>query len=473
METRHLSRRDALKWAAAATAGGALATIGPEAPSVPPVAAQEASPTPYPEVQVPTGDELEGFVPLLTDEPITLEYWWGNQYEPAIDFTNQIIARFSNPYPSVVVNPVAGQNCDAFVTAAAAGTPPDLFHTWDCPERMGRFAERGLIIPLDDYIAQSNFDIDDYGLGIMDVCRMDGKIWGMVDSGGLYLLWTRPPLLAEAGKPADTMPADTDELWAWAEAVTTRDSSGAIERLGFAPPAFVWEWFAWISNFGGELWDTEADQPTPDHPGVLAALNDVVAQVNKYGADNLTRWTASMASQTGTPPPFFTDKQVMMLDGDWRGQVIFDSGLPWVLGVDYNVGALPPAPAAKLQGESKITLWAWPWVIPAGTQHPEWSWELLRFMLSPEYEINVHAKFKELVVRKSMLGDSRLWYPTVTIAEEIINGPRPLTSVLPMIPVGAEYSTLLSEAFDNVVNLRETPEAAMARVKEETLAEMS
>jgi multiple sugar transport system substrate-binding protein len=473
MNARNLSRRDALKLAAAVTAGGALAVpAGTELLVVPGAAAQEASPTPIPEVQVPTGDEIEGFVALLTDEPVTLEYWWGNQYEPAIDFTNQVIARFSVAYPSVTVNPVAGQDCDAFVTAAAAGTPPDLFHTWDCPERMGRFAARGLIIPLDDYIAQSDFDLDDFGLGIMDVCRMDGKIWGMVDSAGLYLLWTRPPILAEVGKPADALPATTDELWEWAAAATVRDASGNIERLGFAPPAFVWEWFTWIANFGGEIWDSEAGQPTPDHPGVLAALNDIVAQVNTYGSENLTRWTASMASQTGTPPPFFTGDLAMMLDGDWSGQIIFDSELPWEFGVDYNAGALPPAPPDKLQGESKVTLWAWPWVIPSGTANPDWSWELLRFMLSPEYQVNVHSKFKEILVRRSMLGDDRLWYPTVNVADSIINGDRPLTSVMPMNPVGAEYSTLLSEAFDLVVTLQETPEAAMARVKEETLAEM-
>ena len=473
MDNRSLSRREALKLAAAATGGVLAGTVTSGALVPPGVAAQDASPTAIPEVQVPTGDELEGFVPMLTDEPITLEYWWGNQYEPAIEFTDQIIARFSVAYPQVTVNPVAGQNCDAFVTAVAAGTPPDLFHTWDCVERMGNFAERGLIIPLDGYIAESGFDLDDFGQGVMDVVRMDGQTWGMVDSAGLYLLWTRPPILADIGKPPDALPADTDELWTWAAEATVRDPNGNIERLGFAPPTTdLWQWFAWISNFGGVIWDTETGQPTPDHPGVLAALNDVVTQVNVYGPENLTRWTASMQAQTGAPPPYFTGNLAMMIDGDWTGQVVFDSGLPWEFGVDYNAGALPPPPAAKLQGESKVVLWAWPWVIPAGTEHPDWSWELLRFMLSPEYQINVHSRFKEILVRKSMLGDDRLWYPTVTVADSIINGPRPLTTVLPMIPVGAEYSTLLSEAFERVSNLEETPEQAMARVKEETLAEM-
>jgi multiple sugar transport system substrate-binding protein len=471
---RRVTRRDALKITAAAAAGGVLAgTSAPDLLLPPGVAAQEASPTAIPEVQVPTGDELEGFSPLLTDEPVDIEYWWGNQYEPAIEFTNQVIARFSVAYPGATITPVAGQDCDAFVTAAAAGTPPDLFHTWDCTERIGNFATRGLIIPLDEYIAQSGFDLDDYGQGVQDVVTMDGQTWGMVDSAGLYLLWTRPPILSEAGLPGETLPADTDELWAWADAATVRDANGDITRLGFAPPTTdLWAWFAWISNFGGVIWDREAGQPTPDHPGVIAALNDMAAQIGAYGPENLTRWSASMEAQTGAPPPYFNGSLAMMLDGDWSGQVVFDSGLPWEFGVDYNAGALPPPPAAKLQGESRVALWAWPWVIPAGTANPDWSWEVLRFMLSPEFQVNVHSKFKEILVRKSMLGDERLWYPTVNVADGIINGDRPLTTVMPMNPVGAEYATLLAEAFEAVSTLQETPEAAMARVKEETLAEM-
>ena len=56
------------------------------------------------------------------------------------------IARFSLAYPNVTIEPVAGQDCDAFLTAVAAGTKIDLFHTWDCVERMGAWARRNLIL---------------------------------------------------------------------------------------------------------------------------------------------------------------------------------------------------------------------------------------------------------------------------------------------------------------------------------------
>ncbi len=489
---RIMTRREMLRGLGLGAAATVLAACAPSSPATPeqrtsaPVGTSAPTPTAseatvtlpptteagIPEVQLPTGDTLEGFQPRLANpsEKINLLYWWGNNYEPAMEFTHQLVKRFSLAYPNVTVEPVGGQNCDAFVTAAAAGTPPDLFHTWDCVERMGNWAQRRMILPLDEYIAKDAFPLDDYVEGIMDTCKMEGKIWGMVDSAGVFLLWTRPQQFADIGKSASDLPADTDELWQWARDLTTRDANGNIQRLGMTIPSWSWTRFTWIVNFGGILWDPNTNEPTSDHPGVIEALNDMLAQVNYYGVEALDRWSSSIGSQGGEQNPFLAGNLTMQVEGDWTGQMIFDFYPEWKFGTDYGAAAPPPPPQAKLHGDSAIAFWSWPWVVPAGTRYPEWSWELLRFYLSPEYQCNVHAKFKELVVRKSMLEDPRLWWPAVKVARDIVKGSRKLTTVMPMNPVAGEYSNLLGEAFDNVLHLTETPQAAMARVKEETRA---
>jgi multiple sugar transport system substrate-binding protein len=458
----NFTRRQLLKMMGiGATAGLLAACTVPQPP--PPEGTLEQ------QVLVPTGDVIEGFEPQLTpaEEPVELIYWWGNEYEPALEFTNQVIARFSVAYPNVTVNPVAGQGCDTFVTAAAAGTPPDLFHTWDCVERMGTWARRGIIIALDDYIAASNFPLDDYFEGIMDTCRMDGKIWGMVDSAGVFLLWTRPQLFQEIGQEPTTYPADTDELWEWARDLTERNAAGDITRLGMRIPDWTWEYFTWIANFGGRLWDSVANEPTPQHDGILAALHDLVTQVEFYGVDALERYAAG--AQSGAQNPWLTGQTAMQVSGDWTGQSIFDFYPEWEFGIDYSAAPPPPAPEAKRAGESAVAWWSWPWVIPAGINNPDWSWELLRFMLSPEYQINVHAKFKEIVVRESMIDDDRLWWPAADVARDIVAGQRALTTVMPMNPVAAQYSNLMSEAIDSVMRLTMSPEDAMAQVQTEIL----
>lgn len=119
-----------------------------------------------------------------------------------------------------------------------------------------------------------------------------------------------------------------------------------------------------------------------------------------------------------------------------------------------------------------MALWSWPWVIPAGTKTPDWSWELLRFYLSPEYQLNVHGKFKELVLRKSLNSDPRQWWPAAKRGKEVLDSGRKITAVMPMNPVASEYINLLSESFDKILHMDETPEAGMSRVKQETLDKM-
>jgi multiple sugar transport system substrate-binding protein len=487
MSSTRFSRRQALKLAGMGAAGSILAACGgvPQVPTTPQAAGPTAAPAPTVDatpvgptataIPLPQGEAIEGFANQMSNpaETINLVYWWGNNYEPALTFTNEVIARFSLAYPNVTVEPVAGQNCDAFVTAAAAGTPPDLFHTWDCVERMGAWARRKLIIPLDDYITASTFPLDDYLPGIMDTCRMDGKTWGMVDSAGVFLLWTRPPVLAEIGKTGDAVPKDTDELWQWAKDLTKTDANGGIERLGFRMPNWTWEYFAWIGLFGGQLWDVNANEPTPDHPGVIAALDDLVAQVNTYGAENLQRWSSGMGAGEGAQNPWLAGTTAMQVGGDWTGQSIFDFFPDWKFREQFYAVAPPPAPESKQGGDPVVAWWSWPWVIPAGTQHPDWSWELLRFYLTPEYQVNVHAKFKEMVVRKSMLQDDRLGHPWIQAARDMASGGRKLSTMMPMNPVAAEYSNLLGEAIDSVVKLSATPQDAMARVKTETKAKLA
>jgi ABC-type glycerol-3-phosphate transport system substrate-binding protein len=457
--------------APAATEKPAEATEPP--PTEPP---EEAAPTHEMEVQLPEqGAELEGFVPMMTDpgEPIELLYWWGNNWEPGTEFTHDIISRFSEAYPNVTVEPVAGQNCDAFLTAVAAGTAIDAFHTWDCVERMGNWAKRGLILPLDDYVAASDYDEDNYVPGILDTCKMDGKLWGVVDSAGVFLCWTHPQHFEEIGKSATDVPQDSDEMWEWARELTTTDADGNIERLGGVLPTWLWPRLTWLVNFGAVLWDMDANEPTPDHPGVIAGLQDFKDQVEHWGLEAVNTWSASIGSQGGAQSPWLAQNATFEIEGDWSGQSIFEFFPDWEFGVDYGAIAPPPAPASKLEGESMVAWWSWPWVVPSTANYPDWGWELLRFFLTPFYQLNVRARFKETETNVNLMGSEKLWWPAAKVAHGIVQGGRALSTVMPMNPVAAEYLNLIGEAMDNVIQLAEEPEEAMARVKDEILVALA
>jgi multiple sugar transport system substrate-binding protein len=471
MTERKISRRDWMKLAGLTTAGAALAACAPAVPQATPTPEITLAPTHTLEVKMPTGESIEGFTPAMTNpaEKIKLLYWWGNAYEPAMEYTHELIKRFSVVYPNVEVEPVGAQTRDSFVTAAAAGTPPDLFHTWGDQEPLGNWADRGMIAAVDDYIKASDFDESDFIGGVQDANKMNGKTYGIADSGGLFLLWTRPPVFKEIGKEPTAMPKDMAEMWQWAEDITTKDESGNITRLGMSLPSWSWQYYGWLANFGGEIWNMKENMPSPDNPGVLAGLDDIVAQVDKYGVDALARWNSSIGAQTGAQNPWLTGQLAMQFEGDWQGQVIFDFFPEWEVDKDYGIVPLPPGAGAT---DSPVCLWPWSWVMPTGLKNPDWAWELQRFLLSAEYQLNVHGKFKELVLRKSMIDDPRQWWPAAKKARQLLEGDRGVSTFIPMAPVMVEYTTLLIEAIDKVKALEETPEEAMKRVKEETLAKM-
>jgi len=485
MREFRLTRRELLKGLVAA--GVSTVFLGACQPKAAPTSSPEAKPAPTdtapPEPTATLREELakieaalevkelEGFVPKRAnpDEEIVILYWWGNNYEPSLEYCRTFFKKFSLAYPNVTIKDVPGQDCDAFVAAAAAGTPPELFHTWDCAERMGLWAHRGMIIPIDDYIEADDYDLDDIIPGLMESCTWEGKIWGLIESAGLFLFWMRTPVVAEIGKGPDDVPKDTDEVWAWAKELTTRDKDGNIEQLGMSVPSWAWDIFVWTSNFGGSLFDPQSGDPTPDHPGVITALEDMVEQINFYGLEDMQRWQSSIGSQGGEQNPWLQGTMPLQISGDWGGQAIFDFFPDWKVGVDYTVVAPPPAPASKLQGAAKVNYWCWPWVIPSGTKYPEWAWESLRYMTSPGYMINVRAKFKESTVFKSMLDDERIWWPAAKASQRIIKSDVEKTPVFPMSAVAGQYYTLLSEAFDEINNLAISPEEAMVRVKKETM----
>lgn len=485
MRDIRLTRRELLRGLVAA--GVSTVILGACQPKATPTAAPEAKPAPTdtapPEptatlreelVKIEEAlevEELEGFVPKRAnpDEKIVIDYWLGNDYEPSIEYSREMCQKFSLAYPNVEIDYIAGQDCDAFIAAAAAGTPPELLHTWNCPERMGLWAHRGLIIPIDDYIVRDDFDLDDIIPGLMESCTMDGKIWGMIEGAGVFLFWMRTPMLADIGKGPADVPADTDEAWEWARELTTRDSDGNIQRLGMNVPSWSWNVFVWLSTFGGSLWDVNKGEPTPEHPGVIMALEDMVEQINFYGLEDMQRWSSSIGSQGGAENPWLQGSMVMRVGGDWDGQAIFDFFPDWEVGVDYACTAPPPAPKSKLQGSPKVNYWCWPIVIPGGTKYPEWAWEAIRYIVSPVMELALRPKFKESLVFKSMMDDERVWWPAAKASQKIIESDVEKTPVFPMSVAAGQYMTLLSEAFDEVLNLVTSPEEAMARVKKETM----
>ncbi len=312
-----LSRRQFLMGSAAlgtitAMAGCApqpAASPTPEAlpPAEEPTAAptQETVPTPQseatqpPVLTVPEGacDNHDIFVPLMPhDEEVTLTSWDSCESETISKRYDELANEFSEVYPNVKIEGQHAQSPENFVAACAAGTPPDLWSGGWNPERIGIWAYTGCLLPIDELMEEVDFPKDRFIPGCWETVLWDGKTWGLPNGVGIYMLWYNPNHLKEIGME---FPKDTDELWAAADELTTRDAEGNIDRLGMRLTTWFWEHLTWICAFGGEIWDLQKNEPTPDHPGVIAALEDMVAAVKRYGVETLDRWASSIGGLEG------------------------------------------------------------------------------------------------------------------------------------------------------------------------------
>ena len=149
--------------------------------------------------------------------------------------------------------------------------------------------------------------------------------------------------LTRAVGAAPLAPVECAVLWD-ADKLTKRDAAGDITNLGMKLTTWFWEHLTWICSFGGRIWDVEKNEPTPDHPGVIAALEDLAAAAKRYGIDQLDRWSASIGGQEGVQQPFMTGHLSMMIDGDWYLQQIDEMKKEWTPGVDFGVDVAPYAP---------------------------------------------------------------------------------------------------------------------------------
>lgn len=210
--------------------------------------------------------------------PATITWsYWGDPSELPPDAA--VLKAFSQQHPEIHVTtfhePYANY-FDKVLTMWASHTAPDVLFLNEIPS----YASRGVLEPLDSYVKQSNYDIQDFVPAELTNFQYNSKLYGFPRDNDTKVLFYNKDAFDQAkiGYPDDT--------WDWtmfrdaANKLTTRSGSrvsrygGAIESGQW--PAFVWQW-------GGEVYDN-AGHPTKcllDQPAQTAAISFFADLMNK------------------------------------------------------------------------------------------------------------------------------------------------------------------------------------------------
>ena len=378
---------------------------------------------------------------------IVLDYWekWTGHEGKAME---AIVDRFNESQSRLFVRYLVTAGVDEKgMVAIAGGSPPDLLglYAYNIP----LFAERGAIVPLDEY--GPSLSPSRYAAGLRSFVThpaRDGssRTWGTISAAGTLALYYNKRILAEAGVsgPGGGPPATMEEFEACNQKLTVLNSSGAVERAGFihAEPGW-WSWI-WPQVFGGGLWDPATGTSTLTSEATVRGYEWVRSTARAFDPKAFGKFRSSFGNYDSPENAFLTGQLAMIVQGPWLANVIEAhhdrparaAGRPEL---DYGVMPLPSIAALRDDANPIGAAEADVVVIPRGSKHPEACVEFLQFCQRQEHlEELARAHFKSsplAVSSKQFLAT----HPNKGIAafDAIAKSPRafvtPRTSVWPEI----------------------------------------
>ena len=279
--------------------------------------------------------------------------------------------------------------------AIAAGTMPDLMLTW--PEDIPELGERGVLVPLDDFIKADNYDLSQFYPFVTEMVGYKGYQFAMIHHPDVRGLFRHSRLFEEAGLDSKPMPPDWDTLREYG-AKTTKVTGDKLEVIGLWPTWRHWAYF-WMQANNVPMLGARGRKAVFNTPGALEALKWVHRFVDQVmGGFSLVR-SYSETLKLGEMPLFANSKIGMIYCGNWICWNIsqVDAEMPW------EVSPMPGGPAAK--GEKFSAGGGTMVSILKGTGKAREAWEHLAYLGSLEGQLLIQKRTEDLPGRKDAAHD--------------------------------------------------------------------
>jgi multiple sugar transport system substrate-binding protein len=356
---------------------GVLAACAPAA--TPTVAPVEPT-TPVEPTQAPTEAETP------QTEPVKLTFWFNWEGTNA-DVMKDLVNRFNEQNPDIVVEPVFQPYADImtlYQTSIVGGTTPDVA-ALDLI-LIPQLVETGAIASLDEFVANdAEINVDDFYPRLVNFDTIGGKRYALpVSTNNMQIIWNKD-LFAKAGLDPETAPATWDEMQSMAEKCQD-PANGVVGFEYFTQPTgegITWQFQVWLWAAGGEFLNEDNTAAAFNTPEGLEALT-YVSEMLKGKGSNPGPWGL-----------FGDQKACMQLDGSWLFGYRKDAPFEWGI-------AAVPAPeggttASNVGGEHIFMFDASP--------NKEAAWKFIKYLTSPEIQLEWDQKTGFLPVRQSVAED--------------------------------------------------------------------
>jgi multiple sugar transport system substrate-binding protein len=280
---------------------------------------------------------------------------------------------FKKAYPDVKLTINQGQfDEQAFLSAVAAGNPPDVVYM--PRDRIGGYAARGAIQPLDSCVAKERIAVGDFYPAAQQQVKYAGKWYGIPEFYNSIVLLVNDKAAKDAGiDPASVDTSDWDGLARLAKKMT-KVEGGKIERFGFYPklPEFL---PTWAKANGADILSADGRTAMLDGPKVVEALDYADRLVRSQGGWTKLKAFTDTFDYFGAENPFTKDQVGAMLTEQFL--------------VSSMAGTSPDAritvlPFKDRQGRVVNNVGGNVWVVPKGARNPGTACQWMKTMTAAD-----------------------------------------------------------------------------------------
>ena len=364
-------------------------------------------------------------LPVAAQEKKVVRIWHTETEPQSVQAVQKIINDFEKLHPDITIKQeaLAWGDLEKKLTAAlAAGAPPEASHGQ--PITCVAFASKGLLRPVDDLV--ESLGKDNLIEGFRNLCRWDGRYFGVGHAAASSLFVYRKDLLAQKGlKP----PRTWDELIRVADALK-EVKDGQVVRYGLTlsgQPLFVnIQVGELLKANGGRLFDAEGRPTLTEKP--MIELLDFYKKLNRVLPPG---WTGH--SYLDTFANLANGKAAMQYQTYGRGTGYIEKYAPAEIAdpehfavTDRVIGPSGKAPAAQIDSE--------PWMVFKQAKYANEAVEFLKFFYKDEnyipylHSVPIHLlPMLKSTYRNPRYSDNptiRKWRPWVDMQEAYFRNDR-------------------------------------------------
>lgn len=304
-------------------------------------------------------------------KPVEIRYWTGwTGHE--LESQKRLVAEFNRTHPGIFVRilSIAGSYNKVRISFAGGATPDVCSAVW--ADELAGYAMRGVLTPLDRFMAQTGRSGKDYVPGVWRMLQYQGKPYALAVTTNTSFIVYNKRLFREAGLDAEHPPRTLAELDHAAEACTRIGKGGTLDRYGMRPTDLV----RWATVFGGRWYDPATKSVTANDPKNVEALRWMASYAKKYDVTKVQSFESTFGSTSTPNGPFFKDKIAMWQTGEYSLEHI----RRYAPNMEWGWFPFPPPPGGRPHTTSAGGS---VFVIPIATKHPNEAWTFLDWMTRP------------------------------------------------------------------------------------------